>query len=232
MNRVEDPYDHSFFERQTASSSIAAAAVLPILFEYFVPNSAVDVGCGRGTWLAQAGALGTKRLVGLDGFWIKNEKLLSNEIEFVACDLMQPLPLEERFDLCLSIEVAEHLTKSCAAGFVTELCRLSNVILFSAAIKHQKGEGHINTQWASYWANLFTSQNYLCYDVIRWRIWENEKVDWWFRQNILLFVKKTAQTLSHEKLACDQRPIIDIVHPRNYEFVCKKFGYKAHDDKD
>jgi hypothetical protein len=64
------------------------------------------------------------------------------------------LPLG-RFDVCLCIEVAEHLSPEAAPRLVEGLTRLSDTIVFSAATPGQGGVGHINEQPHSYWHELF-----------------------------------------------------------------------------
>ena len=64
-------------------------------------------------------------------------------------DLAQPLQIDRRFDLALSLEVAEHLPPECGSEFVQTLTDLSSVILFSAAIPFQGGTDHLNEQWPS-----------------------------------------------------------------------------------
>jgi len=196
---------------------LAAKEILKILFKYYKPLSVIDIGCGRGSWLAVVETLGSKYLKGFDGTWINESDLLSKNIDFTPFDLEKPLNINERFDLCISIEVAEHLSKDRANGFIETLCNLSDIVLFSAAIKFQYGPNHINTQWQSYWTKLFNSYNYRCFDIFRCEIWENDMIDWWFRQNIFLFVNKTSSLISLDILKASEKPITNIVHPKNYE---------------
>lgn len=60
------------------------------------------------------------------------------------------MTFNRRFDLAMTIEVAEHLTPVRADSFVEDLTRLSDVVLFSAAIPAQGGINHVNEQWQSY----------------------------------------------------------------------------------
>ena len=108
--------------------------------------------------------------------------------------LFSPLPDrarrsgEERFDLAITLEVAEHLPPERAAGFVEELCTLAPIVLFSAAIPDQGGTHHLNEQWPEYWVAEFSRLNYRPIDAIRPRIWTDPEIYWWYRQNCLLFV--------------------------------------------
>lgn len=65
---------------------------------------------------------------------MNKELLYVSESIFYAHDLTKPLHLNRRFDLALSLEVAEHLPKKSAEIFVDTLCKLSDTIIFSAAI--------------------------------------------------------------------------------------------------
>lgn len=67
-------------------------------------------------------------------------------------DLTQPLSLGRKFDLCVSMEVAEHLPPSRADSFVADLVGLAPVVLFSAAVPEQGGTNHLNEQWPDYGA--------------------------------------------------------------------------------
>ena len=70
------------------------------------------------------------------------------------------------------------------------MCKLSDVVLFSAAIPGQGGTHHLNERWPSYWANLFGSAGYDVLDVVRANIWDDARVEWWYRQNLLVFGTK------------------------------------------
>lgn len=40
-------------------------------------------------------------------------------------------------------------------------------------------------------ANLFANNDYVCYDFIRLNIWNNANIEFWYRQNILVFAHKS-----------------------------------------
>src|SRR5208283_2885437 len=90
--------------------------------------------------------------------------------------------------LAMSLEVAEHLPPQSAKGFVDCLTRLAPVVLFSAAIPFQGENHHVNKQWPDYWVALFKADDYLPIDCIRGKIWGNDRVDYWYAQNMILFV--------------------------------------------
>ena len=61
------------------------------------------------------------------------------------------------------------------------------LVLFSAAVPGQGGSHHINEQWPSYWRSLFAAEGFKLFDPIRPLIRHNSSVQWWYRQNLLVF---------------------------------------------
>lgn len=210
-------YNENFYDARTEGSSNSARIVLGRLFEVYRPHSVVDFGCGQGIWLAAAESLGGKVLKGFDGPWIEPDALVSDNIDFSAVDLERLEATGDRFDLAISLEVAEHLSAGAATCFVESLCRASDVVLFSAAIKMQGGTNHINEQWQSYWIRLFRDCNYDCFDIFRGALWTNQDVDWWYRQNTFLFVDTQSAELDIDQLKGMELMIPDVAHPENYE---------------
>jgi hypothetical protein len=92
-----------------------------------------------------------------------------------------------RFDLACSLEVAEHLSPSVADQLVLALVKAAPVVLFSAAIPRQGGTSHVNEQWASYWAEKFKRHGYVAIDCLRPALHGDRRVDWWYRQNALIY---------------------------------------------
>ncbi len=217
LKKAHNIYDDNFFDNQVHGSLLAAKEILKILYEFYKPVSVIDIGCGRGSWLAVAESLGSIYLKGIDGPWISKNDLISKNIDFTPMDLEQPIETKEKYDLCLSIEVAEHLHKKYATRFVKTLCNVSDIVIFSAAIKFQEGPNHINQQWQSYWVDLFGTNDFQCYDVFRNKIWNNDNIDWWFRQNVFLYINNSSSSIDIEYLKSFIKPIYDIVHPKNYE---------------
>jgi len=118
--------------------------------------------------------------------------------------------------LVISLEVAEHLPASTAGTFVETLVAHGDIILFSAAVPCQGGESHINEQWPAYWADKFKEHDYFFNDSIRFEIWLNDKVEWWYKQNIFLAVNRKANRFS-----LTESSAIPVVHPQIYEEKAK-----------
>jgi len=186
---VSPPYSEAFFAGHGEGGDASARAVLPRLLELLSPKSIVDVGCGTGTWLRVARENGVDDVLGLDGPWVRPDHLEIPPDRFLAADLTAPPELDRTFDLVLSLEVAEHLPPSKAEDFVELLTTLGSVVVFSGAVPGQGGNGHTNEQWPEYWSSLFAQRGYEPVDCLREEFWENDAVEWWYSQNMLLFAR-------------------------------------------
>ncbi len=129
---------------------------------------------------------------GIDGDYVDKSRLQIAPECFTAADLTRPLVLNERYDLALCLEVAEHLDPASGAGLVHALTALAPVVLFSAAVPGQGGIGHVNEQWPEYWRRQFEERGFRMVDVIRPLIRDDCRVEWWYRQNIVMFAAQAA----------------------------------------
>lgn len=166
--------------------------IVPELFKLLNPKSVVDFGCGLGTFLYCFKEEGVKEVLGLDGPWA-NKDLLYNYLEpnkFKECNLEDKIKLEKKFDLVISLEVAEHCSEKSADIFVQNLIAAGNLIVFGASIPYQEGQNHINEQWLDYWEQKFLDQGYKMHDVLRPIFWNSPNIFWWYKQNMVLFTPK------------------------------------------
>jgi hypothetical protein len=191
MDNSNGLYDDGFYERQVSGSYRSARVFAGLIAAIFTPKSVVDFGCGRGTWLKAFKEIGATTLVGFDGEWNSQANMIEGSIVFNACDLNKGAPGDrgEKFELAISLEVAEHLEPSSAGTVVQSLVSLSDVVLFSAAFPGQGGTNHINEQPHSYWARLFATHNYVPFDVFRPVVWGDTRVRSWYRRNAFLYVR-------------------------------------------
>lgn len=212
-------YESSFYLTYAHDSLSSAREILSIVQNIANPQSVVDVGCGLGTWLKAWIDLGVHEIVGIGGDYVKPQELLIPPDRFFAMDLNEDLKFWRRFDLVESLEVAEHLHASTARKFISFLCSLGDMVLFSAAIPYQGGTNHINEQWPEYWADLFKENGLVAVDVIRDLVWENPRVSYYYAQNALLFVRPSRlKALNLPPDFCEeqfQRPL-SRVHPRKW----------------
>jgi len=211
-------YNGEFYDSQMEGSVKSAIIVLPIILEVLPSiHSAVDFGCGAGTWLSVLKNLGVGEIRGYDGVWAEKKLLISRE-NFTAVDLDKgTIQIERKYDLAISLEVAEHLPESSARNFIKTLTDSSDIVLFSAAIPFQGGTNHINERWQSYWRDIFDMYGFVGTDFPRRKIWNLSDVDICYRQNIVLYVKKEKiETIAIPTECFLSNEQIDCVHPELY----------------
>ncbi len=215
------PYDQAFYDEQIAGSLGSARALLAHLASRWKPASVLDIGCGRGTWLAAWRELGVADLLGVDGPWNRQELMLDAAIPFRAANLEAPLEAGRRFELAMSIEVVEHLSPAAGEAVLRSLTAAADVVLFSAAFTGQGGVNHIHERYHSHWGRLFAAQGYAAHDLFRPHFWADERVQPWHRANVFLFVKAghpLAATLAAAGApALPDLAFMDCVHPWLYE---------------
>ncbi|MDR2120745.1 MAG: class I SAM-dependent methyltransferase [Tannerella sp.] len=194
METNKSKYDTRFYRDNRADKKLRSVEIVLEKAMTFLPEirSAVDFGCGVGTWLAGLQRRGVTEVKGLDGAWVDKELLVIPRECFVETDFDKEIKVDGKYDLAVSIEVAEHLPEKSAEGFIKALTDASDIILFSAAIPFQAGEGlnHVNEQWPAYWNRLFNNKGFIAVDCLRKRLWDNRDVLSFHRQNIMLFVKE------------------------------------------
>lgn len=202
-------YNQKFFETIRNGSSHSARAVVPRLINMFSPESVIDVGCGAGSWLAEFSAFGIEDCLGIDGN--ASPVLDLAEHKFKQCDLSKPISLNRKFDLAICLEVAEHLPVSRADTLVGDLVQLAPIVLFSAAIPGQGGTQHINERWPDYWFEKFGMHGYAVNDEFRLELWEDQRIEWWYRQNMMLYVE--SEFASRRRIRVKSNPPLRLIHP-------------------
>lgn len=186
---MKELYNQEFYLDNRIGSVRSASKIIPIIMNDMEVKSVVDVGCGTGTWLAQFKKNGIEDIYGFDGEWVDKEMLMIPKEKFEIKDLNEEIQLNRKFDLAISLEVAEHIEEQNADKFVKTLTNLSNFIVFSAAIPFQGGVNHINENWQQYWIDKFKTYGYVVSDVVRRKIWGDNDIEMWYCQNILVFKK-------------------------------------------
>jgi SAM-dependent methyltransferase len=168
---------------------LSVEVVVPLIIEMLDPKSVVDFGCGVGVWLEGFKRRGVNDLLGIDGAYITQEDLLIPQDNYIPFDLerIHELKLIKHFDVALCLECAEHLDAAIAPSLIKTLCRVAPHVVFSAAIPGQTGMGHKNEQYPGYWQELFAREGFLMFDFFRPLIWKDERVEFWYRQNMYLF---------------------------------------------
>lgn len=218
-------YSRKFFAHLREGSLASARALVPIVLGIHPARTMVDVGCGIGGWVKAFDENGVSG-IGIDGSYVDRSQLLIPEGRFVAHDLNRELDVTDlghryggkdsgRFDLAVSLEVAEHLEPQRSDSLVRDLCALADVVLFAAAIPFQGGAGHINERWQSWWAQRFSENGYDAFDVLRRDIWGRRDIAWWYKQNAIIYVKR--DSAAHARFTArfgePAATMFDLVHP-------------------
>jgi cyclopropane fatty-acyl-phospholipid synthase-like methyltransferase len=232
MNPTFDATEHygdDFYAAQVADSERSAREYVGYLLTLLQPRSVADLGCGRGAWLKVFAERGVGRVIGYDGPWNSQAKMLDPRIRFQAVDLQRPFT-GERVDLAMSLEVAEHLAPETAATFVNSLVAVSDCVMFAAAFSRQGGTNHVNEQPHSYWAKKFADAGYEAFDLFRPRFWANESVCFWYRQNTFIYAARNSSAAASLRSAGVQ-PVanlafLDCVHPELFHSMATPTRYE------
>lgn len=207
-------YDQDFRETIDAGSFQSAIEVVPTLSNLISPRGSIlDVGCGEGQWLRAFKDLG-HTVKGIDS-GVQARYL--EDYEYIEHDISTSFPEPIEVDLWVTLEVAEHLYADRADPFVDYLTKCGNLGLFSAAIPGQGGTHHVNEQWPEYWVEKFAQRGFACSGALRLEFWDNENVENWYRQNMLLVWDGTRVSDEVEALFTGRgiKPV-SLVHPVLY----------------
>lgn len=219
------PYTSDFYRHHAQGADRSARTVIHHLRDLGISpgTSVVDVGCGRGHWLGAFADAGASTLVGIDGPWNLERFASLRQVEFVPLDLGQACLSADRlmdavggrhFDVGVCTEVLEHLPDESGDAVIEMLTAIARVVVFSAAIPGQGGRGHRNERWQSHWAARFEERGFRAFDLIRPRIWADDDVDYWYRQNLVLYA---APETFADRVPADSAAL-DLVHPALFEY--------------
>lgn len=180
-------YSDQFYDYIDEGARSSARALIAAVQPWLGAQSVLDLGSGRGVWLAEWMAAGVGDVLGVDGDYVERARLAIPEDRFRAADLTRPVALGRRFDLAQSLEVGEHLPQAASAGLVDSLTQAADRVIFSAACVGQGGEFHVNEQPLSFWQGLFEARGYTAFDCIRPALAQAPGVEPWYRYNTLFY---------------------------------------------
>ena len=183
-------FNCGYYQTLSDASAASARVVVPYLMALFGPTSVIDVGCGSGHWLDAFGALGVERLVGLDFGQVPEGDPAVRNGWLRKTDLATPFAMDERFGLALSLEALQYLPPAREEGFIRDLAALAPVVVFSTSIPMQQwpAPGDAIERWQGHWPPLFSDHGFRVCDVVRQTFWDDPRVGWWYRQNVLVFI--------------------------------------------
>lgn len=131
-----------------------------IVMGFYDPDKVIDVGCGTGDFLLPFLSEGIE-VLGIDGseHCFKNRKIPENRF------LVKDIRFEEIelgiFDVCLCMEVAEHIEEKFSNRLVNIITDLSRAVIFTAATPGQGGVDHVNEKPHKWWIEKFEKRGYM-----------------------------------------------------------------------
>ncbi|KKN74661.1 hypothetical protein LCGC14_0388630 [marine sediment metagenome] len=156
-----DLYDDDFFKWHYKYVHWMSVGVGKAFAKQYKFKSIVDYGCGIGSYLLGCQEEGV-RVKGYEispAAHIHTNSNLHPYIEYM--DFLTIAP--EKYEVCMCIEVAEHIDSHNSKQLVKILTMTSDFIVFSAAPPGQEGTGHINCQPFEYWIDLFKKRHFKQY---------------------------------------------------------------------
>ncbi|MDQ7947323.1 MAG: methyltransferase domain-containing protein [Pedobacter sp.] len=188
-------YGDSYFKEDIFSTDypILAKNIVSI----YQPKRVIEVGCGPGHLTRSLAKLNLE-VTAIDGFSTPDFSDYP-KINFTKVDLNNSTEMKAfldqqlTFDLAICTEVAEHLLPESSAHLVGFLTALAPIIIFSAAVPNQGGNGHINCRSRGFWHELFAAQGYRVRDSLRETLRSSENLAVWYKLNILDYVKEDQQ---------------------------------------
>lgn len=196
-------YDYSFYSvgNKRYRAYLTGLYTLQPLVKRLGIKSVVDFGCGVGGWLCAAKKLGIHDVLGIDGDYVNRDYLMIENQEFLATNLEKEVSLERKFDLAVSIEVAEHLHEEFADTFIDSICKSADLVFFSACQPGENGPNvdinHFNEQPIEYWEKKFNDRGYQRLDLRKYytkldedlQMHSKHRISLWVRLNSSLYVK-------------------------------------------
>lgn len=159
------------------------------ILKHFSPKSVIDLWCGLGTFVK------VFQDYWIDAYWVnwewvEKDKLFIDEKSLIIKNLEEFYDFWKKYDLAISLEVAEHIDEKYSDNFVKTLISCSDYIVFSAATSCQWWQNHVNEQRPEYREKKFNKYWYKFYDVFRHVFWDNKNIFWRYKQNMFLIVKE------------------------------------------
>ncbi|MFC1709913.1 radical SAM protein, partial [Candidatus Omnitrophota bacterium] len=182
-------YNKDFFKQNLKTNVPIANTMVSTLVEYFSPKSVVDVGCGTAEYLAEFHKRGVK-IKGYEGSKKAIEMAMVENGFIEKADLREKIRANEKYDLAICFEVAEHIEKKYSKSLVNNLSVLSDKVIFSAAHPGQGGHFHINEQPREFWVNLWNKAGYNYVSDLSEKLkrdLKSKSILSWYYENLMVF---------------------------------------------
>lgn len=151
-------------------------------------KSVVDFGCGDASYIKKIKQRYPDKLVkGYDG----NPYVGKISGNFATqLDLTQPFKLDNKFDVVMSLEVAEHIPLEYERIYVDNLIKhVNKYLIISWAIPGQGGKGHVNEKDNEYVIDLFKGLGFKYNESVSNKLRSVITNCKWFKNTLFLFSK-------------------------------------------
>jgi SAM-dependent methyltransferase len=185
-------YDSEYYATTVEGPAVRSAKTISnSIFVEFAPKRVVDIGCGTGALLEAFRERGCE-VFGLEYSDTALKYCSTRHLNVAKFDLERDLIKNDwRFDVAVSMEVAEHLPEKIADRYVDALTRMAPIIVFTAAPPGQAGADHVNLQPPQYWILKFRQRGFDHAEKLSERLSENWKaagdVETWYHKNLMIF---------------------------------------------
>lgn len=139
------------------------------LTEHFHPSTVLDAGCAMGILVSEFIKEGVQAY-GLDfsAYAVTNADPLARDTCYCgALEEEFPETLPKWFDLVTCMEVVEHMTPEAGKRAISNLCKVTDTIIFCTTPDDFDDPTHINVQQREYWACCFAEHGF--YDDLDYR---------------------------------------------------------------
>lgn len=148
-------YSRAYYESLEGFVGDSCAQLGSALMDEFRPESAVDVGCGSGGFSVALLEAGCRTISAFDYSSDAAEMARSKGLPRVErIDLTRTKVIPAKGDICLCIEVAEHIPECHAPRLCGLLSEVAPILIFTAAPPGQGGHHHVNEKPRDYWIDL------------------------------------------------------------------------------
>ena len=129
------------------------------ILKEFNPKSVIDFGCGTGDILAPFEKRGIE-ILGIDGSKANKKYSRIHKDNFLLFDLRKKCTCQKKYDLCICLEVAEHIEEAYSDVLIKNLVSSSSTIVFTAAPPGQGGVDHYNEKPFAWWIQKFKEHGF------------------------------------------------------------------------